>query len=49
MFAQYYTKQRHNRWTLRNNLSNGVLIVKIGYVLTDLQAIKDKQNFTLHG
>ena len=36
-----YKKQRHNCGTLRNNLSNGVLIVKNGYALTDLQAIKD--------
>ena len=34
-------KQRHDCWTLHNKLSNGVLIVKIGYVLADLQAIKD--------
>ena len=34
-------KQRHNCWTLHNKVSNGVLIVKIGYVLADLQAIKD--------
>ena len=34
-------KQRDNCWILHNKVSNGVLIVKIGHVLTDLQAIKD--------
>ena len=34
-------KQGHNCCTLHNKLYNSVLIVKIDYVLADLQAIED--------
>ena len=44
LFTQYYTKKTLLLNFVHNNLPNGVLIVKIGYALTDLQAIEHYQN-----
>ena len=41
-------QKRHNCETACSNLFNGILVVKISYVLTDLRAIKDEPDFVLH-